>query len=213
MRVVWMSKYIRSLGPLYFAAIVALLLFASYYFVFPPLSTLTEHLSRFATIAAGFAAVLGLIQLIQLHVNRIRKRVAGQWIFSIWTLIVVAVILAMGLTLSPTHPYYKALFSLIYTPLDGAVYSLTGFFIVTATYRTFRARSLDNFLFMIAALVIIIYNAPIFTYTWSGFDIIGTWFINVLNTGALRAFRIAAATGAVVFAIRIVLAMEKRWLG
>jgi hypothetical protein len=36
--------------------------------------------------------------------------------------------------------------------------------------------------------------------------------LNVVNTSALRAFRITSAIGAVVFAIRIILVIERRWL-
>jgi len=207
-----MSKYIRTEGPLYFAAIVCALMFLDYYFVIPGLSNLVINLQKFAITTAGFAMVLGLFQYIVLHIRKIQRREKHDWLFSIWSLFTLVIVVLIGLSMGTNSSLYKQLYGIIYTPVSGAVYSLTGFFIISATIRSTRIRSIDVAFFMIPAIIIIAFNTPLIESFLPLINPLGTWFLNIINTAALRAFRIASAIGAVVFSLRIILLIEKRWI-
>jgi len=208
-----MSKYLKSLGALYFASAIALFIFIEYYLAVPVLSAASKELQGFAITAGGFAIVLGFTEMARLHLTRIRKKTAKEWPFSICLLVALGVITILGLVLTPRHWIYQTLFGNVYTPLDSAMYALTGFYIISATFRAFRIRSMDMLIFMIPAMLILMYNGPIFAAVWEGFGPLGAWLVDVANTAALRAYRITAAVGAVVFTVRVILGIERRWLG
>ena len=106
------------------------------------------ELTLWVRIVSAFAFFLGLVSLINLHWGRIRARQAG-WGYSAVVyasfLLMFAFILYNGGN-GPFSPQareggYQWLFLNVYVPCQSTMFSILAFFIASAAYRTFRART------------------------------------------------------------------------
>ena len=93
------------------------------------------------------------------------------------------------------------------------MYSILGFFIFSAAYRTLRLKTYESAILLIGAVVAMIANAPVYTALWGGFSAIGNWANSVPSTAGGRALLLAVAIGTVIFGLRTILWYERSQLG
>ena len=110
---------------------------------------------------------------------------------------------------------YDFLFEAILRPVGVAVFSMITFYMISAAYRSFRVRSVDAALLMVAACIVMIGQMPIGTWLGSFLpDSLGflrlPWLseklLTVINACAYRGVLIGLAVGGFSIALRI-------WLG
>jgi hypothetical protein len=164
-------------------------------------------------VIAAFALGIGAVNLVAFHVHHIQKRTQGQWYLSVLLLVAFAVTLITGLTLTLAHPVFKWIFSFVLSPLALALYSILGFFIFSAAYRTLRLRTYESAILLIGAVVAMISNAPVYGALWGGFSAIGSWANSVPSTAGGRALLLAVAIGTVIFGLRTIMWYERSQLG
>ena len=75
--------------------------------------------------------------------------------------------LKMDLPFGPKSPIFVWLFNYVQVPMDATMFSLLAFFIASAAYRAFRARTLEATLLLAAALIVMIGNAPVGDLIWN----------------------------------------------
>ena len=149
-------------------------------------------------IIAGFAAFLGVLNLIQLHSNKIIYK-KKNWHYSIATLVVFIIMIIFGFFYNNSSVPYGAhlkdsesafywMFNYIYLPLASTMFALLAFFVASASYRAFRIRNFEATLLLLSGILLMIGRVPIgevvpwyvviFLYTSILFSIIGYKIIN-----------------------------------
>ena len=104
--------------------------------------------------------------------------------------------------------------------MDAAMFSLIGFFILSAAYRAFRVRSIEASILMATALVVLLMFVPIALMLTSGLDpdtfagnfridSIGSWLLSTINVPAIRAIDLGLGLGLLAMGLRIMLGLEK----
>jgi hypothetical protein len=104
--------------------------------------------------------------------------------------------------------------------MDAAMFSLIGFFILSAAYRAFRVRSIEASILMATALVVLLMFVPIALRLTSGLDpdsfagnfridSIGSWLLSTINVPAIRAIDLGLGLGLLAMGLRIMLGLEK----
>jgi hypothetical protein len=121
--------------------------------------------------------------------------------------------LFVGTYLAGRQDLFNILFNAIYLPINQAIYGIIGFFLITASYRAFKVRSLEASLLLVSGCAVILKNAPIGSWLWEGVIPIGTWFNEVGGLGGNRGFVIAAALGAFSIGIRVLMGLQKGFAG
>jgi hypothetical protein len=101
----------------------------------------------------------------------------------------------------------------VFFPCNATMFALLAFFIASAAFRAFRARSAEAALLLGAAVLVMIGFVPMGGALWSGFPEIADWIMEVLNTSGRRAIIMGAALGAVATGLRIILGIERSHLG
>jgi len=98
-------------------------------------------------------------------------------------------------------------------PLQGTMFSILAFFIASAAYRAFRARSREASVLLVAAVVVMMGRVPLgqflLPWTWEATQ----WLLNVLNSAVRRAILIGVSMGAVALSLKIILGIERAYLG
>jgi hypothetical protein len=98
----------------------------------------------------------------------------------------------------------------IFFPLGSAMFSLLAFYIATAAYRSFRLKSLEASIMMLAAVLVILGQIPHGpTYIWSGLPALRLWMLENLSTPAFRAIYFGIMVAGLAMAVRMWLSLDK----
>jgi hypothetical protein len=101
----------------------------------------------------------------------------------------------------------------VISPFMSTMFSLLGFFIASAAFRAFRARSLEATLLLLAAVIIMLGQTPIGGMLWERIPEVMIWIFNVPNTAAKRAILFGITMGSIAFSLRIIFGIERAYLG
>jgi hypothetical protein len=192
--------------PIAIGVTVCTLVISSYFTTDTTLNSASDGLQLWGIIIAGFAALLGLVSYVAYNGRQIVKKRSTYSVIAVGSALGT---ILLGLTLSPASAEYGWLTSNILTPLSMSVGSFIGFFIVSAAFRTFRARSLEAGIVLAAAAVIMLKNMPVGEYLLPGVLPFGNWLNDIASLGGNRGFTIAFAVGAIIAGVRQILGYER----
>lgn len=217
--------------PILLCGIVGLLLVIQFFVPHPVSEGLLDTSNDWFRVLMVFAFVIGIGSLIRLHVHRISRR-SEDWSYSIAVFAgmlimpLVALIDSIGAGEFVTDGvWFEWFYFNLYVPLDATMFSLLAFFIASAAYRAFRARTLDATLLLLAGIALMVANAPFGNIFWdatlgklsflpTGFPtILGDWILTVPGMAAKRAILIGLALGAISQSLRILLGLDRAWIG
>lgn len=181
-----------------------------------------EEVLSWALIISPFMLVLGTVTLIQTHVARIRRR-TEHWLYSFIIFAGILLMVGIGLPFGPQHPIFVWLFNNVQVPMDATMFSLLAFFIASAAYRAFRARTFEASLLLVTALIVMLGNVPIGDLFWNtvlsglpwdnAVSATKQWILDNPNLSARRGIILGVSLGAISQSIRILLGIERSYLG
>ncbi len=139
---------------------------------YPPLNNFVDNdATQWFDIITGFAAFLGVISLVKLHLNKIAYK-RNNWQYSIVTLVGFFIMLFFGFIYVgidvPRGAHLKAegsafywMFNYIYLPLASSMFALLAFFVASASYRAFKIRNFEATLLLISGVLLMLGRVPI----------------------------------------------------
>ncbi|HSL93993.1 MAG TPA: hypothetical protein VK905_05255, partial [Bacillota bacterium] len=101
----------------------------------------------------------------------------------------------------------------ILTQLGGASFALLAFYLASASYRAFRARSWEAATLLVGAILVKLGEAPIGALIWGQFPVIQKWLMDVPNVTGQRAIIMGAAIGGFATSLRLLLGIDRGYLG
>ena len=183
-----------------------------------------EHLfTDWLSIIAACAIWLGALNLLKLSLISVAKR-KKDWFYSIviiasWLTMALAGILG-GPGFQEPGTRFDWLYNNIYTPLSATMFAMLAFYVASASYRAFRARNFQATLLLVAAFLVlsgrVLFDEMIFGFLpadWKILSTISDFIMQVLNTAGQRAILIGIALGIVSTSLRIILGIERSYLG
>jgi len=134
---------------------------------------------------------------------------------------IVSIFLKAGISGYPSaRGSLKWIFDTIYKPLTSTMFALLAFFIVIVSYRAFKIRNLESFVFILAAVVVMLGQIPAGNWLFTKimpegvlFSDISDWIMSVPNMAAQRAIMIGTGLAVVFLSMKIILGLEKPYLG
>ena len=221
--------------PLIIAFCAGLLVMLAEFIPHRPFSMLTSELEIWFLIIAGFAIVLGQISLLKMNILKITTK-SENWQYHLAAVISFLAMFLFGILFGMQRQSgllgdgeiisaaigskpFDYIFENIYQHLMAAMFSLLAFFIASAAYRAFIARSLESTLLLSVSILVMLGNTSIGTAMTSGLPAflhlpnISAFIMDFPNTGGQRAIMIGAALGVIGSSLRIILGLERSWLG
>jgi len=163
----------------------------------------------------AFAFLLGTISLVRLHYHKIRNRADDRG-FSWVVILGLAAMVGFGFIHpdhnSPGSPF-DLLFQNIQVPVEATMFSLLAFYIASAAFRAFRARTLEATLLLVAATIVMLGRVPIGDLISHWIPDATDWILNVPNMAAKRGIMIGVGLGMMATALKIMLGIERAWMG
>jgi hypothetical protein len=196
--------------------------YASVYYIAAPgtidLQAVSEKLLAYLTAVLTAAFAIGVINITRVHMINIKRRRAT-WRYSVLLIVCLCAMAIFSVIASPfaldpdaavipasvivfATPIWEFLYYKILVNVNSSIFSLLAFFIASAAYRAFKARTLESTLLLAAGLLVMLGQAPITALVWSGFSVIREWILAFPNTAGQRGILIGIALGVLVFSVR-----------
>jgi len=211
--------------PLVICFICGMFMLVQSFIPHPVLVSVYEGVLRWAMVIGVFAVAIGIGTLVRLHYRRIARR-SPRWIYSIVVLAGFLVTAAAGIIGGPRGKWIDWISENVLVPLDATMFSLLAFFMASAAYRAFRARTMEATLLLAAAIIVMFGSVPIGDFLWQHIvpqslaakvpflpEAVAEWIMSVPNTAARRGIMIGAALGAIGTSLKIILGIERTYLG
>jgi len=210
--------FLRRQVPLFITLMMGLVFAAQYYVPHPASEQLLTLATKWLQIIGGFALVLGVTSLFHLHAVKIRRKEAG-WGYSVVLYAGLLGTIAVGLVANGKESVDGAatafgwVYNFMMVPLQGTMFAILAFFIASAAYRSFRARSREAAVLLIAAVIVMMGRVPLGEYLIPLSGDASQWILNVLNASVRRAILIGVSLGAVALSLKIIFGVERSYLG
>jgi hypothetical protein len=225
----------KSTIPWLIAAVTGSVMIVAYFI--PYTQSWRDEAGIWFEILAAIAFVLGGINLFSQHLRKISAQKAG-WGYSAVTLISFLAMFLAGILkigVNPERPDYPWsgsyqtegsalwwLFEYAFNPLKATMFALLAFYMASAAFRAFRARNTEATLLLVTAFIILL--AQTYAGTWLTaavpdeysaltFPGLKTVIMGVFNTAGQRAIMIGIALGVVATSLRIMLGIDRSYLG
>ncbi|KPK98131.1 MAG: hypothetical protein AMJ90_09970 [candidate division Zixibacteria bacterium SM23_73_2] len=208
--------------PLLICAIVGFTLIIVYFVPHPPFSDMRDLFSDWFSVIAAFAIYLGILNLLKNSVDKVFRKRSG-WGFSIVIIAGFVLFVFIGLyegsDFGEIGTRYYWLYDRIYFPLMATMFAILAFFIGSASYRAFRARNVEATVLLLAAFFVMLGRVPIGYYLtswlpegWRMGDVANA-IMTYPQMAGQRAVMIGIALGIVSTSLRIILGIERTFLG
>ncbi|KPJ50254.1 hypothetical protein AMJ40_03315 [candidate division TA06 bacterium DG_26] len=188
-------------------------------FFTPPLRSVYEMVLDWYIVILVFALAVGLQTTIYLHVNKVRRRVKG-YLYSLVTLVSLVSMATIGLAGGIRQgSWFMWLFEHIQVPLGATMFALLAFFMASAAYRAFRARTLEATLLLVAAVIVMLGRVPIGYFLTKGLPesiqipAATEWILMYPNMAAKRGIMFGVALGMISTALKVIVGIERGYLG
>jgi uncharacterized membrane protein YfcA len=175
-------------------------------------------------IVIAFALVLGLGSLLRVHFEKIRRQ-AENWPYS-WVLVLTFFVTSIiglfggvsGHGILPTRignfPFdIQTIYLRMEVPLGGTMFALLAFFMASASYRAFRARSTEATLLLATAFVVMIGILPLGDRISHRLPAFAQWIMDLPLVAGQRGIGFGIALGGLATELKIILGIERSWLG
>ena len=186
---------------------------------------ISQELKIWLTIVGGFTLLLGVVSITRVNWAAVKNRKEG-WGYKLLTLISIfamaipSVLPESWSSLFGRNPgsIYDWLFVYLDSPMMATMFATLAFYIASAAYRAFRARSAESTILLLTATVVMLWRVPMgeaFLNLFPG-DIpsfLNTYVMNGANLAVQRGIIIGAALGAASMSLRIILGIERTYMG
>jgi hypothetical protein len=218
--------------PIAITFIVGVVFALAYFIPHRPFGDFEAQFGDWFGIIGAFAIWLGALNLMKISfIKVIRKRPDFPFALIIIVSFLVMVFFGFydgykGLFSTPAFSYrdpgtgFDWMYKWVYSALSATMFALLAFFVASASYRAFRARNLEATLLLVAAFLVMLGRVPVGDlltdwilpkgYTMSSW---ADWIMSVPNTAGQRAIMIGIALGLVSTSLRIILGLERTYLG
>jgi hypothetical protein len=197
----------RRSVPMALAMAIGSLMLVDFFFDEAHINALGGFFVESAVIVVAFALLLGLLNVLVVHLRRISRREGG-WFYSIALIAMAVLVVIAGISGLETSAV-TWIFDHIQFPLQAATFSLLAFFVATAAYRGLRVRSLEAVAFVMAAVVVLLGQVPVGRYLGEFVPALKDWILNVPATAGVRGIIIGVALGTIATGVRVLMGFDR----
>jgi hypothetical protein len=211
--------------PLLICAVAGLFM-AVQYFV-PAFLPAYDRVNDYLQIVYAFSIVLGVASVVQRHGGRLRARTVAagpdqpqekkrqrhkDWPYSLAALASMILMLLAGFIGGRGRgTLFQNLFNAVLLPVQATMFALLAFYLASAAFRSFRTRSLDATILLVAAVIVMIGRLD--DGVSLGLPALSHWILDGPNLASKRAILLGVGLGMASTALKVVLGIERSYLG
>lgn len=208
-----MNEFLRKVLPMMLAFFAGMVIIVSFFSGHPKLETFQGNIQIWVSIIGGFALLLGVVSITSVNLQKIKRR-DKDWPYKVILLIALVVSGGFGIFQgTEENTLYDWLFQFMASPMMSTMFAMLAFYIASAAYRAFRARTVEATILLVVAVIVMLGRVPIGQMIHPSMPEITEWIMNYPNLAVQRGIIIGAALGAASMSIRIILGIERTYMG
>lgn len=204
--------------PLAITFLTGFVIVVTFFIPHQPMGSMQQRLLIWYSIVLGFTMLLGIDSLLRSNLKKIANRQPG-WIYAVILVAGFLFTMVAGLhtwistkSLLTLGSSFMFVYTYVIVPLQATMFALLAFFIASAAYRAFRARSLEATLLLITAAIVMLGRVPVGAEIWDKLPVMQDWIMEVPQMAAKRGIFIGIALGTVAMSLRVILGLERTYL-
>ena len=194
------------------AIAAGLIVLLGYFYPVEPLLQLRLLLTNWAIIIAGMAVLVGIYNLVAVHMERIRAGGTGAGYGAV---LILSLILTFGygLAFGPEDVLLRAAVDAVIVPVEASLMAILTVTLIYASIRLLRRRvDVMSILFLVAAVLFLIAVMPTPFGPIPG-DQALVQFMNVFSQGGARGLLIGIALGSLLTGLRVIFGVDRPYGG
>jgi hypothetical protein len=180
------------------------------YFI-PAMVPVYDRINDYLQIIFAFSIVLGVASVVQRHGRRVRERHKDLPYSAAAIAGMIFMLLAGFIGGRERGSLFQNTFTSILLPVQATMFALLAFYLASAAFRSFRTRSLDATVLLTAAVIVMIGRLD--GGSAIGIPRMADWINSVPNLVSKRAILIGVGLGMASTALKVVLGIERSYLG
>jgi hypothetical protein len=212
--------------PLFITGTIGLFMILSFFVPHHWVSVPADFLQASVVIVVAFGYVLGGANVLRVNLEGISRRESG-WGYKVVLVVSLLATVAIGVVDGLRHggsfpvegTPSKWIYDNLYSSMSATMFALLAFFIASAAFRAFRIRTVEAGLLAVAALIVMLGRVPIgdAATQWLPEPLrlgsLQQWIMDVPQNASKRAILIGAALGVMATGLRVILGIERSYLG
>ncbi len=195
-----------------FAIASGLIVLLGYFYPIEPLLQLRFLLTNWAMIIAAMAVLIGIYNLVAVHMEKIRARQKNAAYGGVLVLSLI-ITFAFGLVFGPDDVWMRTAMDAVIVPVEASLMAILTVTLIYASIRLFRRRvDVMSVLFLIAAIFFLIAIMPTPLGPIPG-DQILLQFIGMFSRGGARGLLLGIALGTLLTGLRIIFGVDRPYGG
>jgi hypothetical protein len=199
-----------------FATVLAiasgLLVLAGYFYPIEPLLQIRLLLTNWAMIIAAMTVLIGIYNLVAVHMEKIRTREKNAAYGGVLVLSLI-VTFGFGFVFGPNDIFMQAAMDAIIVPVEASLMAILAVTLIYASIRLFRRRlDVTSVLFLVSAVLFLIAIMPTPAGPLPG-DQLLLQFIGMFSRGGARGLLLGIALGAFLTGLRVVFGADRPYGG
>ena len=204
--------------PLAITFLTGVIIVVTFFIPHQPLGSMQQRLLIWYSIVLGFTLLLGIDSLLRSNLQKVMRRAPG-WGYGLVVIIGFLITMASGIytwiatkNLLSLGSSFMFIYTYLIVPLQATMFSLLAFFIASAAYRAFRARTLEATLLLVTAAIVMLGRVPVGAEIWSKLPVMQDWVMAIPQMAAKRGIFIGVAMGTIAMSLRVILGLERTYL-
>jgi len=188
------------------------IMFIQYFSPHPVASAVNQSVLEYWQIIFAFTLLVGVVSVFKNNVMQIRRGHDRPYRLVTLTGLVAMPVLALIWGIRTDTPFMW-IFENIQAPMQSTVFALLAFFVASASFRGFRARSVPAAILLLSALIILLSRSALGSLISPQLYEVADWIRSYPSMSARRAILIGIGLGSLTTSLRVILGIERTWLG
>ena len=199
--------------PFVVMLLLGLFFIAQYYIPHPSFAQPKALVMQWKQPLGGFIMFVAILGLASVHLRRVVRR-ERRWGYSLVTLGSMGAMIFVGMAYGIQEgTTFSTWFKFLISPIEATMFSLLAFFIASAAFRAFRARSAGATVLLVSGIVVMLGFIPPVEAQFPVIRDLADFLLKYPNTAAKRAIMIGVALGAISVSLKTILGIDRTVLG
>jgi hypothetical protein len=183
-------------------------------YLIPQLENFQTLLLGWAMIMVAAAAIVGILNLVFVHADKIRRREKGN-IYSAILIIFLFGTFILGLILPPADLVMRLILNGVILPVEAALMGILTITLLYSAVRLLRRRAdFTSIIFVLTAALILFGSATLpFGENVPVISNLSTWIRQVLAVGGARGILIGVSLGTLLTGLRVLFGIDRPYGG
>ena len=195
-----------------FAIASGLIVLLGYFLPIQPLLQMRLILTDWAIVIAGFAVLIGVFNLISVHMEKVRSRQKGS-LYGVLLLLSLIITFGFGLLLGPEASLMRLAVDGVIVPVESALMAILAVTLIYASIRLLRRRvDVMSVIFLAVAVLFLFAIMPTPFGQIPGDQIILN-LTGMISRGGARGLLIGIALGTLLTGLRVLFGIDRPYGG